>query len=64
MDGGGVERDDEKNGERSGWKWEEAQHLGFWLVRCARFCSSISCVYFLCVSDSGWLNDWRDKGFI
>jgi DNA modification methylase len=48
MDGGGVERDDEKNGERSGWKWEEAQHLGFWLVRCARFCSSISCVYFLC----------------
>jgi hypothetical protein len=29
MDGGGVERDDEKSGERSGWKWEEAQHLRF-----------------------------------
>lgn len=50
MDGGGVERDDEKNGEGSGWKWEEARHFGFWLVGCARLiCGARSAAYVLFV---------------
>jgi hypothetical protein len=64
MDGGGVERDDEKNGERGGRKWEEARHLGFWLVGRAGFCCSIDqlCIFFFVFL--GKLNDWRENGFI